>query len=622
MTASFPDLRTAAARASTSLLRRLSWWRDGWSVARLLGAASGGPLAAYIVLLSLGVVLPPALAFVEGRLIGSVTAYPHVGRVPWALTVCFAALFLGIVVRAPAAVLAGRLVSRQIDARLRARVTRATAGSAVLDWMERPDSADAIRRVAGGTGAAAVAFADSCAVLAGGLAGVAILASFSLPLALLLGASVVGVRRYAWSRGERLGESMNAGTGDLRRGKYWASVAAGSWAAKEVRLFGLSDWAVAACREDARRGMAIRWAPRTRFLGEFASVTFVVLTAAFTLVALFLGVSLASGNIGAGTLVFLLSGASVAGSAIGSAPAKAAELNARVGAMRGLAELESTARPARRAAAVAPPPRQSIVFDAVSFAYPGAAMSALEKVDLVIPVGRSVAIVGANGAGKTTLVKLLAGLYRPSGGRILLDGADLAAFDLHAWRNNIAAIFQNFIRYPLPARDNVGLGAAPASGDPTDAPGIAEAAARAGLDALVERLPRGWDTTLSTEYRGGSELSGGEWQRVALARAFVGVGRGRSILVLDEPTANLDVRAEAAFYESFLDVTRGMTTVLISHRFASVRQADVIYVLDRGRVVESGSHASLVAEGGRYAAMYGAQAASFAPSPLEEAIAG
>jgi ATP-binding cassette subfamily B protein len=177
-----------------------------------------------------------------------------------------------------------------------------------------------------------------------------------------------------------------------------------------------------------------------------------------------------------------------------------------------------------------------------------------------------------------------------------------------AWRRRLAVIFQDFVRYELPAADNVAFGGVSLLGDQDR---LEAAATRAGALDVVRRLPAGWDTPLNRQYTGGADLSGGEWQRVALARALFAVEAGAGILVLDEPTANLDVRAEASLFEDFLDLTRGLTTILISHRFSTVRHADRIVVLDGGRVVEDGSHDELLAAGGQYAGMFQLQAARF-----------
>jgi ATP-binding cassette subfamily B protein len=231
-----------------------------------------------------------------------------------------------------------------------------------------------------------------------------------------------------------------------------------------------------------------------------------------------------------------------------------------------------------------------------------------DRLDLLIPTGSSTAIVGLNGAGKTTLVKLLARLHDPTGGRIRVDGTDLSALDPVAWQRRVAVVFQDFARYPASAADNVGFGAIEHRSDPASLDG---AAGRAGIGPLLRSLPAGWDTILSRRYAGGVDLSGGQWQRVALARALMAVEHGARLLVLDEPTAWLDARGEAEFFERFLDITAGLTTVIISHRFSTVRRADRICVLDGGRVTEEGSHDELVAAGQAYAAMFASQAARF-----------
>jgi ATP-binding cassette subfamily B protein len=259
-------------------------------------------------------------------------------------------------------------------------------------------------------------------------------------------------------------------------------------------------------------------------------------------------------------------------------------------------------------------PAREIRFDGVSFSYPGAPTPVFDALDLVIPAGTSMALVGANGAGKTTLVKLLARLYEPTAGRILIDGVDLRDLDIASWRDRLAVIFQDFVHYELSAADNVGLGGLSRI---DDRPALVAAATRAGTRELIEGLAHGWDTVLARGYTDGAELSGGEWQRVALARALLAVDAGAGVLALDEPTANLDVRAEAKLFDRFLDITSApvgggrLTTLLISHRFSTVRRAQTICVLDRGRVAERGTHEELVAAGGRYAAMFGLQAARF-----------
>jgi ABC-type multidrug transport system fused ATPase/permease subunit len=230
----------------------------------------------------------------------------------------------------------------------------------------------------------------------------------------------------------------------------------------------------------------------------------------------------------------------------------------------------------------------------------------LDGFDLSIPAGSSLAIVGQNGAGKTTLAKLLCRLYDPQSGTIEVDGVDIRELDLVSWRSRLAAVFQDFVKFELPLRDNV----APA-GAPDDT--IRASLEEAGASALA-----GLDTVLARGYEGGTDLSGGEWQRVALARALCAVKTGAGVVLLDEPTAQLDVRGEAEIFERLLAATRHATTILISHRFSTVRHADRICVLEHGKVVELGSHDELIAKGGRYKTMFDLQAQRFGATEDED----
>ncbi len=218
-------------------------------------------------------------------------------------------------------------------------------------------------------------------------------------------------------------------------------------------------------------------------------------------------------------------------------------------------------------------------------------------------------MVGANGAGKSTLIKLLCGLHRPEQGTVLVDGGDPGGDD--GLRRRVAVIFQEFVKYHLSLRDNVAL-ALLSDPDGSDVDAVAARALHDAVGDPVLRRVGSWDRVLSAEYDGGTDLSGGQWQRVALARALAAVDAGAGVLVLDEPTAALDVRAEAELFDNFLAVTRGMTTILVSHRLSSVRHADRIVVLDHGRIVEDGTHEELVEHGGQYARMFALQAERFA----------
>jgi ABC-type multidrug transport system fused ATPase/permease subunit len=219
--------------------------------------------------------------------------------------------------------------------------------------------------------------------------------------------------------------------------------------------------------------------------------------------------------------------------------------------------------------------------------------------------------VGLNGAGKSTLIKLLAWLYQPTGGRITADGVDLDKIGPEAWRERISVVFQDFVRYQLSAADNVTLGNAAV---PKDELALKAAARDAGFDEVVDRLPHGWDTPLSRSRSSGVDLSGGQWQQVVLARALYAVRTGAQLLVLDEPTAHLDVRTEFGVFERLAAHKGDATVVLISHRLSTVRKADRIVLLDDGRIAESGTHDELIALGGRYAEMFAIQAEAFEES--------
>jgi ATP-binding cassette, subfamily B, bacterial len=255
-----------------------------------------------------------------------------------------------------------------------------------------------------------------------------------------------------------------------------------------------------------------------------------------------------------------------------------------------------------------------IRMEQVSFAYPGTERQVLEDVSLHLAPGSVVAIVGENGAGKTTLVKLLCRMYQPTGGRILVDGVDLARLPPDAWRGRLAGAFQDFFTFELRAQHSVGLGDLPRLDDAVAVRGAVE---RAGADDVVDGLATGLETQLGPTWPGGAELSFGQWQKLALARGFM--REGPHLLVLDEPTAALDAETEHALFERFAAAARGgmqaasdgRVTILVSHRFSTVRMADLIVVLDGARVVESGSHEELLARRGRYAELYGIQAAAY-----------
>ncbi|WP_313255502.1 ABC transporter ATP-binding protein [Stenotrophomonas acidaminiphila] len=251
------------------------------------------------------------------------------------------------------------------------------------------------------------------------------------------------------------------------------------------------------------------------------------------------------------------------------------------------------------------PIRQGFVFENVGFRYPDAERWAVRHLDFQLRAGEVIALVGENGAGKTTLVKLLARLYDPDEGRILLDGRDLRDYDLDDLRANMGVIFQDFVRYHLTAGENIGVGQVDAMPDTAR---IRDAARRALADEVIDALPEGYGQLIGRRFKNGVDLSGGQWQKIAIARAYM---RDAQVMILDEPTAALDARAEFEVFQRFKELSEQRTAVLISHRFSSVRMADRILVLADGRIEASGTHAELMAQGGRYAELFELQAAGY-----------
>jgi ABC-type multidrug transport system fused ATPase/permease subunit len=449
--------------------------------------------------------------------------------------------------------------------------------------------------------------------LVGGVAAAVVLAGFAWWAPLLLGGAWLATHwllreSSVWK--DRATEEVRSAQRDA---DYTYRLAVDPPAAKELRLFGLADWTIERFTGHRRRLHELQY--RATRLRERPLVWSIILVVAANLVV-FWALADAAANrsldldqvvvyaqVAVGTSMIAFGGLNWA--LDGAAAPVAASLRVTP-AMAAAGALPAGGRPA--AAMAAAMPAAGIRLRGVRFAYPGGA-PVLDGLDLDIPAGSSLAIVGQNGAGKTTLAKLLCRLYDPQAGAIEVDGIDLRELDLDRWRSRLAAVFQDFIRFELPLRDNV----APTGAE--DATVLA-ALAEAGAERLAPL-----DTVLARGYAGGIDLSGGQWQRVALARALCAVRLGAGVVLLDEPTAQLDVRGEAEIFDRILAATRHCTTILISHRFSTVRHADRICVLEGGRVVELGSHSELMAIGGRYRTMFDLQASRFSAAEDEEGVA-
>jgi ATP-binding cassette, subfamily B, bacterial len=369
--------------------------------------------------------------------------------------------------------------------------------------------------------------------------------------------------------------------------------------AKEVRLFGLVDWTIARFTDRRTKLQALQYEATRLRERPVAWSLLLVISANVAVFWALAGSVHDSADLGR-VIVFAQSAVGASMIAFGglnwaldgaAAPVAAVMRLAPAMAQGGTLSVAGS-RPADRM------PAREIRFRDLTFAYPGGP-PILERFDLTIPAASSLAIVGQNGAGKTTLAKLLCRLYDPQSGTIEIDGTPLAELSIVSWRHRLAAVFQDFTKFELPLRDNVTPAGAP---DPV----IREALLAAGAANLADL-----DTVLSRGYTGGTDLSGGQWQRIALARALASVRMGAGVVLLDEPTAQLDVRGEAEIFQRILAATRQCTTILISHRFSTVRQADRICVLEKGRVVELGTHDELMAREGRYRTMFDLQAQRF-----------
>jgi ATP-binding cassette, subfamily B, bacterial len=525
------------------------------------------------------------------------------------------AFFAGTLLLGPVQTGLSSVVKARLTFAMQGRLMAAVSGPVGIAHLEDAGVLDQLARAQGSLisyypGDAPVTLAGVIGTRLSGLVACGILATFRWWLGLVMLAAWLLARRPLRRVILEQVRSFGGNAEILRRALYFMDLASQPAAAKEVRVYGIGSWAVEQFQSNWLAGMAASWR-------SLARLHRAVLVIGWAVLLLYLGGAWVIGDaalhheisIQVLTVMLLML---ILSASVGTITFADIGLEFMVSALPDLhgleARLGALSDPLEGTLPASALPASEVRFEGVTFRYPGAADPILRGLDLRLAAGQSTAIVGVNGAGKTTLVKLLCRLHDPAGGRITVDGKPLEELDPRAWQRQVAVVFQDFARYPLSLAENVGFGA---HEHVRDAAGIKRAMGQAGAAAIAAELPRGDQTTLSAQYEGGVDLSGGQWQRVALARALFAVEHGARVLVLDEPTAWLDARGEAEFFERFLEITKGVTTVVISHRFSTVRRADQVCVVDGGRVAERGSHDELVARGGTYASMFRLQAMRF-----------
>ena len=581
------------------------------------------PLAVSVVAwVVAGAVVPVAVIWALGAVVGAVPGAVEHGmssaaghRLIWRLV--WAALVYGLsLIVDPVGSSLGIAARSRITSEVQQGFMAAVTGPPGVGHLEDAAVVDRMTRAEGTMtgffpGDAPVTWAGIVASRVSGIVGCAVVAGYVWWLGVGLLVMWVAVRRFLLSAVVQQATELRGQTTTTRRAWYMISVGSRVRDAKEVRVFGLAQFIVDRFRAEYRASLDTGLVGLKR-LHRRAAVSFLLVGASYSVALVTIAEQARAGRIGLGALAVLFPMVAVT-SSVGSISFDDIALTWALAGLPDCERLEADLAPDPDAlpGATAPDdrPRRFVRFERVAFRYPGAAADVLAAVDLELEAGTSTAIVGVNGAGKSTLVSLLARLRDPTSGRITVDGEDLRTIDATRWQRNVALMPQDPVRYPFSAFDNVAFGAIEHR---TDRPGVERAARTAGFLDVVETLPNRWDTVLSPELPGGVDLSGGQWQRLALARALFATSHGARVLVLDEPTAALDARSEAQFYERFFEITTGLTTVVISHRFATVRRADRICVLHNGRITERGTHAELVEAEGQYAEMYRVQARRFA----------
>jgi len=597
------------ARANGRQVWRLLWHTSRPLAILVIAWATASAVAAPVVVAVLGVVVSKVPGAVEHGM-GS-----EAGRSLIIWLVVAALVYAASLIVDPIGGAIGTACDARITGDIQARLLRAVSGPPGVGHLEDADVLDRLSRAEGSLtgffpGSAPVTWVGLLSGRLAGVIGCAVVAYYVWWLGLLLLIMWWAVRRWMLVAVVRQASDLRGQSTLMRRAWYFVGVGSKLRDAKEIRVFGLGDFVADRFRDAQRESMRATTAG-LRSVHTRGVLCWLAVVVTYALALTTIALRARDGAIDLRALATLLPMLSVT-MGTGSVTFDDIQLAWTLTALPDVDSLEddlggggATLAGART---VGDLPQRSVRFEGVRFSYPASSSEVLCGVDLELPVGSSTAIVGINGAGKSTLVSLLSRLRDPTAGRITVDGVDVATLDPTDWQRRVAIMPQDPVRYPFTALINVALGAVEHS---EDRAGIEESARRAGFDEVLKQLPNGWDTVLSRELPDGVDLSGGQWQRLALARALFATRHGARLLVLDEPTAALDVRSEARFYQRFLEITDALTTVVISHRFATVRRADRIAVLDGGRITELGTHEELVELGGAYAQAYGVQAARF-----------
>ncbi|KOX30110.1 multidrug ABC transporter ATPase [Saccharothrix sp. NRRL B-16348] len=570
----------------------------------VLGRAAPGLAGVWFGLLVVRAVLPVAFVLSMSGVVAAVLGGEGVAGRLVVLGVVFIAMHVTPPLYAEVGLNLGDRTADWLNQRLMATTTRPEG----IAHLERSDHASQLVRardfdlaLSGPPMSVAMGFIASGLVqLASGIGMCALLFGYHWWVPPLLGGAWGATHWLMRDSAVWRGRLSDEATSAQREAEYRYRVAVDAPAAKEIRIFGLADWLVESFATQRRLLMRLRL-EATRLDRRGLGWSLLVLTAAHVPVFVVLAGDITGNRVGlAQAMVFVLAAIGASGIAFGglnSALSMCGQVVDSVFALeRDMAPDGDLPSGTRSADGL---PAHEIRFRDVHFGYGPDGQDVLRGLDLVIPAGKAVAVVGLNGAGKTTIAKLLARLYDPDRGAVEVDGIDLREFDIADWRRRLSVIYQDFVRFEASLRDNVSPAGAPEEFI-TEALATAGAAGVADLDAV---LGRGYDDS--------TELSGGQWQRVAIARALCAVRMGAGVVVLDEPTAQIDVRAELELFNRLLAATESCTRVLVSHRFATVRKADLIHVVEHGRVVESGTHDELMAAGGRYRTMFDLQAARF-----------